>query len=544
MALLRVVPWFLCTLFSWFVSADLDVELYRTAKKSPDLKAVEGDVQKISEFLLEQRPSRHVALLLHDANCPHCRKALPELDLVAKALTKEAVVLGHVDCTSNKAAMRTHFNLKGFPCLLFWRKQPESLDELVGKTVVVDSDSAFLLRASRLAGLGAERDESRLALLGKEVIILQVDGKDMTVQVETETKQKVWIPHEVLIEQGRRVPYRREEAMTKYQNLWEKDLMQSFVQRAMQPLVAKLPSSSLQSLEKEDGHALVLCAAVLSRGFLEAATNYHQTLRAFHTPSCPELGSGDHILSYSPASLQWTAVPGRAKAAAAVAGKEVTSNDTHLVQWVEQHQYPGISALTIHSVHAWLRAGRPTVLLAIKLNDFEKNIMVENQLREVGKPTPVGNMELYSYGPFDRYLGVADGTLEGFNYFGVAASNLPRVVVFDDPEHWVEDEDYVTAERLSEHLPRVARMWRMSSTPRGYALWIAKRFVAVYLKLDRDANASFGYAGRCVVVGLLLVFIWAQARGLVWLVQSLLNMLNDDEDSKKKAEEKKKKKDK
>ena len=49
MALLRAVPWFLCTLCSWFVSADLDVELYRTAKKSPDLKAVEGDVQKISE---------------------------------------------------------------------------------------------------------------------------------------------------------------------------------------------------------------------------------------------------------------------------------------------------------------------------------------------------------------------------------------------------------------------------------------------------------------------------------------------------------------
>ena len=49
MALLRAVPWFLCTLCSWFVTADLDVELYRTAKKSPDLKAVEGDVQKISE---------------------------------------------------------------------------------------------------------------------------------------------------------------------------------------------------------------------------------------------------------------------------------------------------------------------------------------------------------------------------------------------------------------------------------------------------------------------------------------------------------------
>ena len=62
---------------------------------------------------------------------------------------------------------------------------------------------------------------------------------------------------------------------------------------------------------------------------------------------------------------------------------------------------------------------------------------------------------------------------------------------------------------------------------------------------DRDANAAFGYAGRCVVVGLLLVLIWAQApdifphpfrgemtcalqaRGLVWLVQSLVRMLND-----------------
>lgn len=46
----------------------------------------------------------------------------------------------------------------------------------------VDSDSAFLLRASRLAGLSSERDKSRQALLGKEVIIQQVDSKDMTVQ--------------------------------------------------------------------------------------------------------------------------------------------------------------------------------------------------------------------------------------------------------------------------------------------------------------------------------------------------------------------------
>ena len=50
------------------------------------------------------------------------------------------------------------------------------------------------------------------------------------------------------------------------------------------------------------------------------------------------------------------------------------------------------------------------------------------------------DVEVYRYGPGDRYLGVADGTLNGFDYFGVQADRLPRVVVFDDSEHWVEDE--------------------------------------------------------------------------------------------------------
>lgn len=62
---------------------------------------------------------------------------------------------------------------------------------------------------------------------------------------------------------------------------------------------------------------------------------------------------------------------------------------------------------------------------------------------------------------------MADGTLEGFDYFGVQATQLPRVVVFDDHDHWVEDATYLQAEKLSEHLPRVAMMWRMSHSPRG-----------------------------------------------------------------------------
>ena len=66
----------------------------------------------------------------------------------------------------------------------------------------------------------------------------------------------------------------------------------------------------------------------------------HQlTLRAFQTNKCDEFGEGvagiglwqlsletrgQHVLVYSPASLQWTAVPERAKAAVTVADQEAS----------------------------------------------------------------------------------------------------------------------------------------------------------------------------------------------------------------------------
>ena len=46
----------------------------------------------------------------------------------------------------------------------------------------MDADSGFILRASRLAGLGYEKDKSRVALAGQEVIVRQADDLDMTVQ--------------------------------------------------------------------------------------------------------------------------------------------------------------------------------------------------------------------------------------------------------------------------------------------------------------------------------------------------------------------------
>ena len=37
----------------------------------------------------KERKTKHIALLVHDANCPHCRQALPELEQVAVRLSKE-----------------------------------------------------------------------------------------------------------------------------------------------------------------------------------------------------------------------------------------------------------------------------------------------------------------------------------------------------------------------------------------------------------------------------------------------------------------------
>ncbi|CAE7156843.1 PDIL1-1 [Symbiodinium pilosum] len=178
--------------------------------------------QFAKEFVETKRRIANVAILLHDAKCPHCRKALPELDRVAETFRSEEVFLAHADCTRNKSNVQSEFGLKGFPGFLFWR-QSDPLDELVGQAAAVDEDVDFMLRASRLAEIGKERDGARRALAGEQVTVKAMDSKDMTVQVEGPKGQLVWIPHETLLLQGRRVPYRRGDGLARYKNVWEKD---------------------------------------------------------------------------------------------------------------------------------------------------------------------------------------------------------------------------------------------------------------------------------------------------------------------------------
>ncbi|CAE7475232.1 ppdK [Symbiodinium natans] len=555
-------------LAGWPAFADLERELYNQAKQSARLAKVEASPREILEFLTTKRRTANVALLLHDANCPHCRKALPELDRVAESFQSGTVVFAHVDCTHNKGAMQSEFNLKGFPGFLFWR-QSDPIDDLVGQVFVIDSDVDFILRASRLSEIGKERDGARRALAGAQVTVKAVDGKDMTVQVEGPRNQLVWIPHETLLQQGRRLPYRRGDGVARYHNVWEKEPMTQFLQRMTQPLayfvkmsthvlvpawsagpvlikVTSLPSASWADLAGE-GPAVLLCAGTLTRGFLEAAVTHQLSMRAYHTSAeCPLQGASspgsEQVVVYVPAAMQWAAVKGRARAAAAAAGPEVVQNDGALLKWVSRHRLPGIAKLGLSSVYFFLNSG-PSVLVAVDVIDHETNIMAETKIREVMKPKRIGEVDVYSYGEADRYFGVADGTLPGFTYFGVSPDHLPRVVVFDDSDHWVEDAYYLTVEKLPEHLPRVSRMWRMSSTPRGHALWIAKKFVALYLAADRHAAAA-GYFGRVLVVLLLAVFLWASAHLLVWIARSgflfFYNIIEGDEEATAKEQDDKK----
>lgn len=90
----------------------------------------------------------------------------------------------------------------------------------------------------------------------------------------------------------------------------------------------------MDSLKTLQVPSLVLCGATAPRGFLEAAVRNPQLVS--YQGRCKELSEGDQVLVYSPSSLQWSAVPGRAPAAVAMAGVEVLSDDGKLVNWVDQ----------------------------------------------------------------------------------------------------------------------------------------------------------------------------------------------------------------
>eukprot|EP00931_Biecheleriopsis_adriatica_P012099 TRINITY_DN113201_c0_g1_i1.p1 TRINITY_DN113201_c0_g1~~TRINITY_DN113201_c0_g1_i1.p1 ORF type:complete len:565 (-),score=107.14 TRINITY_DN113201_c0_g1_i1:29-1684(-) len=508
-------------LLPWSISADLQRELYNEARKSDRMIEIEPDPEAVSEFLKNRE--QHVVMLLHDQSCPHCRQALPELDRIAEELKGQAIAVTHVDCSSKKSLMKEHLGLRGFPTLAFWRSRSRVVDEdLVGKDFVVDQDANFVLRASRLAGISEDRDKGRLALLGKTVTVRRSDQKDLSVQVEGPGRHFAWLPQEVLrTKEGQRLPYQRAEGIVKYNSRWEKPDMLHFIKHMMQPAVRRLPDfTALQdSFDELDVHpAFVYCGTQITAGVLELAAT-HALSKVFHTTeasACPVPGSTPRLVVYSPASQQWSAMPGQAKAAVAVAGPEVATEHEALIAWAAENRYPGIYLLGYRNFQEWLRGGRSVVLVAINMVATEENRVAEAQLRQLGQPQPAGDaLDKYSYQPEDRYLGVTDGTLEGLSAWGVQKHRLPRAVVFLNPDEWVENERLLTAQKLASDVKKIPLMFRQSSSPRGFAVWMAQEIGETYLFLDRKLNVLAGTTGRIGLIACLLLFVWLIGR-VIW----------------------------
>ncbi|CAE8604871.1 unnamed protein product [Polarella glacialis] len=231
-------------------------------------------------------------------------------------------------------------------------------------------------------------------------------------------------------------------------------------------------------MEDERAPALVFCGPTLTPGFLEVAVAHQLQSRAFHAPDpaeCPvplKVRSGSQLVVYSPASQQWSTTPNGAKAAVAVAGSQIVASDASLVAWAACHRYPGITSLGYKNFQDWLRTNRSSLLVAVNVHSSNKD--VERRLKETGNPRGIGAMEEYTYKPSDHDLGVADGKLEGLSYFGVNYRDLPRVVVFEDANTWVEDITELTLDRLNLDLMKVPSLWRMSGSFKGHVLWALK----------------------------------------------------------------------
>merc|ERR1712039_21315 len=87
---------------------------------------------------------------------------------------------------------------------------------------------------------------------------------------------------------------------------------------------------------------------------------------------------------------------------------------------------------------------------------------------------------------------------EGMAQFGIYPHELPRVLLMEGPDRWVEDVQKFTVMELPGNLERLEDLWRMREGAYGQLLWWARHLVRSYRELDNLAVAHGGAAGRTV----------------------------------------------
>lgn len=506
-------PW--CALLLTLIQADIQMDLYQEAKRSPILTALQLD--SLDDFTGPRRPMDSVAVMFHDGSCKICQAALPEFHKAAKALQeREANVnFGHMDCSSNKDLVRQKFRLSGFPAILMWRARTSTVEfidveSMVGIILHVVDDGGLMLRSSRLAKMGADNDAARLRALGKSGSVLAVDGVDQTAKLSVPGGGNVWLPFETLRQENNlALPFHRAETPVKYQGAWNTETMLSFAERLLHPFVMEVGTwqDFLEAVDKEKYPALVFCGARLTRGFEEAAVKVRGKGRAFQVvdqpSSCPAADRGSpRVLSFSPTGQQWAVVTKKARAAAVVAGADTVADDDHLAAWAWAERFPGLMLVGYENFPELIHGNRSALLVATRFADYltQEMSLVERQLQQLAKPTKLDAVtDEYKYGPESYSCGVMDGTLAGLASFGIQSSNLPRVLVMEGGDRWVEDSEKLTLANLFSDLQKVPSMWRMSDGPRGYAVWTLSLTAASYRFYEGLAVAAVGPAGQGVL---------------------------------------------
>eukprot|EP00928_Gymnodinium_smaydae_P018096 TRINITY_DN16884_c0_g1_i1.p1 TRINITY_DN16884_c0_g1~~TRINITY_DN16884_c0_g1_i1.p1 ORF type:complete len:605 (+),score=98.54 TRINITY_DN16884_c0_g1_i1:40-1854(+) len=551
--------------------ADLILEKYERATKSKYMTAL--DKTTLDEFVGAKRPAPNVMVMMHESSCGICKGALPDMADAAKELSREGLPLaiGHVEKASYPE-VKQRFQMPGFPHIRFWRslsvnKEDEAdsgtfnLTALVGQHVEIGEDKAFLKRACNAAGMKADKNEPRLKAVGSTGKVLEVDENDYTAKLALSGNLgQVWFPVEALRREknGVPLPYRRAWAPVKFEGAWSKDDFKRFARRMLEPIVSTMKSvADLEKDIKDSPYpAFVLCAPEVTRGFMEAATQFQLSARSYRASpaACPVQRKGPLALIYSPAEQQWAAKggvrQGQAVAAVAVAGPDIVSNDEAMLNWFAAHRFPGMAKIGYTNFPQFVRSSEGSILAAVGISPKydASNRRVERELLEVLRPVRAeGGFDLYedeAGAPARRAVGVIDGSSSGLDTFGVDPSRLPRVVVFDSPHRWVEDSEELIFDGLALKLEKeLPRMWRYGTDFRGRLNFYLKLLHQSYLFWDNFATSA-GLPGRLAFNFVLVGSVGAMLKVFWHLFAVFLGILEDtpdDEASPSKGKNKKKK---
>jgi len=478
------------------------------------------------------------------------------------------ISVAQMEVSQAKEMIKRRFHLRGFPSLVVFRKRAEAIVDddrpaaLDGKSLRVTGDNDLLLRASQNAKMGKEKNAARLRALGKEGEVIGIDLVDLSAQLSVPEVGKIWFPLEALVKakSGAALPYHRSEASFMYSGAWKQTEMKQFMERMLAPLVEVVSGSSrdkVRSLVDKELFPVFFCCGgkEVTSGFVDAATASQGKTRSFHVPdpeSCPAPlpsasdPSKPHVLVYSPAGQQWAPSTKALRSAVTIAGPEVVADPAALVSWIQTNAWPGIVELQFHNFADFVNAARHGLMVAVRGprgTGGEVSRLVEKRLREVAKPDQLDpRTDLYTYGKSNssHFFAVIDGSLDGLTNFGVSPHKLPRVVVFEGRDQWVEEETELTVEQLSSDLEKLPKLWKSKDGPYGTVLWMMRNTeLSFFYYHDWCIKLCGPEVGPYVLPALMAGFGLYYSYAFLRLIPALVRALTESDPPKEALEEKK-----